>query len=66
VTARFHCSRPRPERLSCYPGAPRIYRTGHAGQGPSVRKGISWRALPVEGSKAWRDSQPLLRRIFSR
>jgi hypothetical protein len=64
MTARFHCSRPRQERLARLPSPPRIHRAGHGGQGPSERLGARWKALPVEGSKAWAAQQPKLRRIF--
>lgn len=67
MTARFHNrSGQRVERLSRLPSAPRIHRAGHP-QPPSQRLGVSWRALPVEGSKAWRDSRPgILARIINR
>jgi hypothetical protein len=53
------------ERLNRLPSAPRIHRAGHA-LPPSARMGATWRALPVEGSKAWRDRQPILSRIINR
>jgi hypothetical protein len=54
------------ERLSRLPSAPRIHRAGHP-QPPSQRFGVSWRALPVEGSRAWQRSQAgILARIFNR
>lgn len=63
MTARFttRCGM-RVERLSRLPSPPRI--VGRAGI--PVRRAANWRALPVEGSKAWRDRLPLLSRIISR
>jgi hypothetical protein len=53
------------ERLSRLPGT-RIQRAGHA-LPPSQRMGVSWRALPVEGSSAWRRSHgSFFARIFTR
>lgn len=66
MTARIHSRNgTRSERLSRLPSSPRIHRAGHA-LPPSQRLGDRWRALPVEGSAAWRRSQPLFARIFSR
>jgi hypothetical protein len=54
----------RVERLNRLPSPPVIHRRG-TGNTPSASYGSRWAALPVEGSKAWRDSQPgTLRRIF--
>lgn len=63
MTARFHSRNGmRSERLGRLCQPPRI--VGRAGI--PVTRSANWRALPVEGSKAWRDSQPILSRIFSR
>jgi hypothetical protein len=51
------------ERLGRLHQPPRIHRAGGL---PSARYSGHFRSLPVEGSKAWRDAQPILSRIFSR
>lgn len=49
------------QRLTRLP-AVRIHQRG--GKLPSERYGARWAALPVEGSKAWRDRQPILSRLL--
>lgn len=53
------------ERMSRLPSPGRFHTAGSS-QPPSQRLGASWRALPVEGSKAWQQRQPILTRIFQR
>jgi hypothetical protein len=54
------------ERLSRLPSPTRFHTAGHP-LPPSKRLGVSWRALPVEGSKAWqRTHGGILARIFQR
>lgn len=56
----------RVERLNRLPSSPRIQCRG-TGHLPSDRYGVRWRALPVEGSKAWQRNQGgIIARIFSR
>ena len=52
----------RVERLSRLPSPPRI----QCRAGVPAKRPANWRALPVEGSKAWQRSQPILSRIFTR
>lgn len=52
------------ERRSHLP-ATRIHTAGHI-QPPSERYGVRWAALPVEGSKAWRERQGFLGRLINR
>lgn len=66
MTARYHSRNgQRVERFGRYAGSPRFHCAGHI-EPASRRKGVSWRALPVEGSAAWRRSLPFITRLFTR